>query len=585
MYLNLIHKIPPGTAAREAVEFQLAEARRLGLRATLFAEFASLYDPEAVALMRRWQAETGGELGIHFHPLGGKEFEQRFHSRERAIYLHPRGRKAAIIKCFIGRFRELFGCVPRAIGSYILDAWTLRHIKAAYPEVKVAITNCFEEGVKMFHGNNHNWTLFSDGGPWGPFYPSKDNALCPARDEAEWAGIVALPHLNRDMIMALTSRDDLFSSHPGNLFRARINESGGRCPYLFRFIDEWMEQARWNGWSYYNVFVSVPWVMPGHWAADDHREVRALYTASLEYLAAARDEGRVRDVTMEEYADAFRRTVPVGEGQACLWRDVLTQGRREMFWFANPEYRVAVDLNIGGTVCDLRPYSARLNRDMGPDTPALWNGNHPYLISAELRGGAANTHLSCQVCIGNDSAWITDGRTSASVERSGDTWVLQTEPIQLQVGPHRVTLVTRMYFDGSGVIRNEREITACEPPPAGNIILRESFRGTWGTLDYHENMQGIVLALTMETGEVRGLPFAYDSVPVEADRVAQVSARIPQLGIVVSLRNVESEPGEVHGFVSDGTLFHPYFTLALQRPVAVGGLLRTAFTLEQQEQS
>ncbi len=580
MYFNLIHKVQPGAEIIKALKFQLAEAKRLELRATLLADFASLYDEDCIQLMRDWHAETGGELGIHFHPLAGAEFERRFHSRERAIYLHSRERKTAIIACFLNRFEEVFGFIPRAIGSYVLDAWTLRHIKSAYPAVKVATTNCFEEGVKMFQGNNHNWTLFSDGGPWWPFYPSKDSALCPARDEAEWLGIVALPHLNRDMIMALASRDDLFSSHPAGLFRTRLNE-GDQCPYLFRFIDEWITQARWNGYSYYNVFVSSGWLTPQHWATDDHREAQRLYTASLEYLAQKRAEGTVRDLTMEEFADDFRRTVRPGQPQACLWNDVLTGGKRQIFWFVNAEYRAAVDLNIGGTVCDLRPFGGRLNRDLGPDTPALWNGNYPYLISAELRGGHEHTHLGCQVRIGTASAWISDRRTRAQVEQTDERWTLTTDPVVLNVGNHRVSLVTCMTFDRSGAIRTTRQVVDCQPP-APSITLRESFCATWGTIDYHEDMHGIVLSATTTDGNTTEMPFRYDSPAREVDRARLLSARVPQIGVSASLRVATGEAGGMRGSLRDGTLFHPYFDLSLEKEVAVGEAFNTELVLHRQ---
>lgn len=50
----------------------------------------------------------------------------------------------------------------------------------------------------MFRGNNHNWHLMSDGGPWMPFFPSRSNALAPVRSRGDAIDIVAVPHLARD---------------------------------------------------------------------------------------------------------------------------------------------------------------------------------------------------------------------------------------------------------------------------------------------------------------------------------------------------------------------------------------------------
>lgn len=37
----------------------------------------------------------------------------------------------------------------------------------------------------MFAGCSYTWYLFSEGGPWTAYYPSKSNSLCPAKDKDE----------------------------------------------------------------------------------------------------------------------------------------------------------------------------------------------------------------------------------------------------------------------------------------------------------------------------------------------------------------------------------------------------------------
>ncbi len=241
MHLNLIHRLDlPDARRNDAIRFQLAEAERCGLRATILVTYNGFKNHEIIEIAKRMQAEHGAELGLHLFELHGSEYRTEFGTKEKAIYLLPRDKRKAVIDALFARFLDTFGFMPASVGSYILDAWTMNYLKSAYPRVKAVISNCFEEGVKMFQGNQKGWFLFSDGGPWGPFYPSRESALCPARDAADANGLVALPHLNRDMIMALVSRDDFFSSHPVNLIRARINE-GGTCAYGDRFVDQWIE--------------------------------------------------------------------------------------------------------------------------------------------------------------------------------------------------------------------------------------------------------------------------------------------------------------------------------------------------------
>ena len=85
-------------------------------------------------------------------------------------------------------------CARKALES-------INKVKEKYPSVKIAIISCFEEGIKMFAGCDYSWYLFSEGGPWSAYYPSKANSLCPAKNKDEAIDIIGVPHLNRDMLM------------------------------------------------------------------------------------------------------------------------------------------------------------------------------------------------------------------------------------------------------------------------------------------------------------------------------------------------------------------------------------------------
>ncbi|MCD8482388.1 MAG: hypothetical protein LR015_06785 [Verrucomicrobia bacterium] len=284
-----------------------------------------------------------------------------------------------------------------------MDAWTLSWIQQRYPTVKIAINSCFEEGVKMYYGNNRNWMLFSDGGPWQPYYPCKTNAMVPAGVDDESLDIIAVPHLNRDMIMALSSRDDIYASHPGNLVRGRLND-GNQCPYQERFTRAWVRQSDINGWSYLNVFVSSPWLTAEHWANDNVDDTRDLYRQLLVLLKDLASSQRNHNCTMAGFAQAFpglQRTNII-----CHWRDELMQGKREILWSVNSHYRATFDLNIGGAIVDLRPFAGRLEHILGPESKTPWNGNQPYVISAEHRGGFGNTGLSGELILRGQKNWV-----------------------------------------------------------------------------------------------------------------------------------------------------------------------------------
>ena len=572
MYLNLIHRADGGPHSREALAFQLDAAHQLGLKVTTLISYQGFLDTEMLQHLREQRDLHGDELGIHLHELMCDDFQVRFASQEPAFYLHTREKKTAILEFLFARFEQEFGAAPTALGSYICDAWTLRHLKKKHPSIQAAISNCFEEGVKMFHGNNHNWCLFSDGGPWGPFHPALDNALCPASDSDDDIGIVALPHLNRDMIHALTGRDDLMSSHPINLLRGKINE-GDQCPYWFRFTDAWIDQVRLNGWSYYSFFVSSPWLMDSSLFIDDVQEARSLYVQSLEYLATKRDEGRVQDMTMREFAAQFRQLAKPGDPQACHWSDVLTASRRQMFWFANAHYRIAADLVAGGAICDVRPYCGRISGDLGPDTPGRWNGNYPFLMSAELRGGHWRNHFACVVRIGKDARSIMDYRLGSTTTREADTWVLRVNPVEMQIGEHKVTLCSALRFDKTGCITIERTILEST---ADQVVIREEFCGSWGTTEYPEEMRGIVLQAFDLSGRLDENILTYQGITKRLASPRSVSARIPQVNCEIVLSSESADTAETF----TGVLFNPGYTIALEKSLPRGASWKCSLVLQ-----
>ena len=72
--------------------------------------------------------------------------------------------------------------------------------------------------------------LFNEGMPWGPWYPAQNNTLRPATDEDEWSGMVAVPHLCRDLALSYEGRNEIsFATHPANVQRAMANE-GSSAP-------------------------------------------------------------------------------------------------------------------------------------------------------------------------------------------------------------------------------------------------------------------------------------------------------------------------------------------------------------------
>ena len=575
MYTNIIHRLDHGDDRFEAIKFQQDSAHEHGMRTTIFMTHGSLLKDKLVEYAKEQQKVFGDEIGLNFNEMMCGELEKIAESRENFIYLHTYSSKEKIVKYLFEMFNSKFGFIPKVVAGYILDAPILKIIKENYPEVKVAITNCFEEGVKMYHGNNYSWTLFCDGGPWGPYYPSKVNTLCPAENEEDAVGIVGLPHLNRDMILALTSRDDYFASHPVNVIRAKAN-IGGDSPYIRRFIDKWIEQAQLNGYSYYNMFVSSPWVVEGFPYVEHVEEARSLYVDSLRYLKTKADEGLVEVVTMEEFGDWYKANVKIGEPFVNLWDDLLNGTKRQMFWYIDPYMRAAFDLNSGGELRDLRPYTGKLNRDLGPDTEAIWNGNYPYLLSYEHRTW---TYYSCMVHYNGKRVSVSDRRTKCSVSKNAEgNFVMTVNPVKLAIDDLKFTIQSKFTFVGQGEVEVERKLLEISDPEAV-LTLEEQVRGCWGTTEYQENMKEIILSISNSiTGEEKTIQYNYGTRKNEIEKGDWVKAMVPPVKASIEIKAIE---GTDIGGYEEGSVFNPYYTLYLKKNVTKGGSMKSCLRIKR----
>ena len=249
MYVNVVHR---PTNDMDGFKFQQDVAHNLGLKTTILFTIDALFDEARIEYCLNESEKYGDELGINLSTIDCKEIKQLINSRELMLHLLSFETQKKVVDFVFSRFKEVTGSYPTSISTYYIGAKILQWMKDSYPSLEIAITNCFEEGVHMYHGNCNAWNLFCEGGPWGAYYPSKCNSLVPAKDKNSAIDVVGVPHLNRDMLMAYIGRDDCYSSHSANVQRGMVNE-GNKCQYLYDFIHEWVKQDDYNKDVYYNM--------------------------------------------------------------------------------------------------------------------------------------------------------------------------------------------------------------------------------------------------------------------------------------------------------------------------------------------
>lgn len=578
LYLNLLHRPAETPAQRASFALQQRLAHELGLKVTLLVDYQSMCDADTVADLKRHAQEFGDELGVWFMNLPPADSNSADGHLEPFIWLYSSDEKRRIIEQVLARFHSTFGFAPVSVGSYHLDAESLRVLKELAPLIKVAVAGCFEEGVRVFHGCNNSWYLFSEGMPWSPWYPSKTHSLRPAADEADALGIVAVPHLSRDLALSYEGRNDFFATHPANVQRAMAND-GLNNPYIYNLVDQHRLQADFNdGFAYTHIFVGPAW-MSGDPSIQDSDEVtQGLYRDFLQYFVDLRTRGQAVDLHMSEFADWYQANMPIGKPQVALAKEMLYGAEKQYFWYLDPFFRVLVDPTQGGSIGDLRPYAGQIELYTGADTKALWYGSYPYLIQSQHRTGnsyhyADGSRTTLLATRNGETLDLANVRVKvAEVTRSeGETW-LRLTPANLEFSDGTMASIETTYrFSGGGNILIERKLL-----DGDSLQMQEYVKACYGVTEYPEDLHDVILTVTGK--RVEQIRYEYRSRQIRLESVSAVAAHIPQIQTKISL---QAEETRENGAIIEGYLFSPYFTLTLTGTLRAGEVLQTWLKIEK----
>jgi len=552
------------TESLDIFKLQQEIAHKNGLKTTIQMTYASLFNDEAVAIAKEHHAKCGDEIALTLLGLPCKEFREKYKTKDFCIWMFSMEDKKSIVNDVFGKFRQRFGFWPESTGSYYMDAELINFVKETYPSVKCAVATCWEEGPRAYHTTNNSWYTLLDGGPWNPWIPSRQNSHAPAANKAEDSGIVAIPHLSRDLLACYDGNGSNFGTHPQNVLRGMIYKDG-QYPYLYNLIDQYRHLAKFNrGYCYNMMFVGPGWMNKmGRWEAPYELLVKS-YEDGMAYYGKLKKEGLLRDMTMSEFADHYRATKGYTEPECALWKDILYGSDKQLFWYCDPFMRVGVNMDQGGAIFDLRPYVAKLPWPVGIGTKHVQDASYPFLIQEKYRAGyfthyaGEGTIRSAKLSYKGEEVDLCLCRTKAKFSEEGKARVLTLDPVEIEFQGLTVKLQTRMLFEeGSSEVRIERHILEMSDPKA-EIELNEYMVACYGTTEYPEDMTGIKLGIAgPESGEI---DYEYRCREEKVEGATAVYAVVPQVGTKVSL--VPSDEGAACYF-KEGYAFSPMFTLGL----------------------
>lgn len=571
------------TESLDIFKTQQRLAHENGLKVTIHMTYASLFNDEAVQIAKEDHEKYGDEIALSLLGLPCEQFRETYKTKDFCIWMFPMEEKKRIVDDVFSKFYERFGFYPESTGSYYMDADLTNYIKETYPSVKCAIATCWEEGPKAYHTCNNSWYTLFDGGPWAPWIPSKQNTHAPAANEEEDSGIVAIPHLSRDLLACYDGNGSNFGTHPQNVLRGMIYDSKTwEYPYLYNLIDQYRAQEKYNnGYAYNMMFVGPGWMNKmGRWEAP-YELLYKSYSDGCKYYGKLKKEGKLIDMTMSEFADYYREKKTYQEPECALWRDILYGSEKQLFWYVDPYMRAGVNMDQGGAIFDLRPYAAKLRWEVGVGTKHVQDASYPFLIQEKYRAGyfthyaGEGTIRSAKICYQGEEVDLCLCRTKAHFSQEGSTRILTLDPVDIEFRDLSVKLVTRMYFEeGTGAIRTERQITEMSKPDA-EVEINEYMVACYGTTEYPEDMSGIILRCEGDKG--KEIVYEYRCREESLADARAVSAVIPAIETKVSME--ASSGGE--GYIREGYAFSPMFTLGYKKKVSDKEVFTTWLRLEK----
>ncbi|MCD8371764.1 MAG: hypothetical protein LUD27_00480 [Clostridia bacterium] len=546
-------------------------AHENGLKTTIQITYASLFNDVIIDLAKHDRDVYGDEIALSLLGLPCKQFKEKYKTKDFCIWMFSEEDKMAIIDDCFALFYEKFGFYPESTGSYYLDAFCINYIKSKYPSVKCAVATCWEEGPKAYHTCNNSWYTFMDGGPWAPWIPSTHNTHCPAMSRKDDSGIVAIPHLSRDLIACFDGNGSNFGTHPQNVLRGLLYKDN-ELPYFFNLVDQYRNLGKYNnGLAYNMVFVGPGWLnKAGRWEAP-YELLEKSYSDGMAYYGKLKKQGLCEDMTMAEFADYYRSVKTYDEPECALWKDIVYGSDKQYFWYCDPYLRTCLDFNQGGAMIDMRPYVAQLDWKFGIGTDHVYDVSYPYLIQANYRAGyfthyaGAGTVKSLKLTYDSEEVDLALVRCMASCEKEGDDTVVTTTPVDIEFSDFTLKLQSRFIFKrGTGEIITERNIL--NDIGGREVLFEEYFTGAFGTTEYQADMTKIKL-YAENSEKTEQVDFAYKCRIVDVENATAVRAVIPDVETVVEVGG-DNDIGEFE----EGHAFSPSYRLSLKKKLSKGGM-------------
>lgn len=336
----------------ECLEKQLETANKYDFPTTYLLEYDALIDERYTRLLKA-KANKKSEVGGWFEivkqlcdkaglPWRGREgYTWDWHCHCGFSVGYTKQERRLLIDTYMKEFFSIFGCYPKSMGSWLIDAYSLEYMEKKYGVI--ASCNCRDQW------GTDGYTLW--GGYYGQgFYPSKNNALCPAQTKENQINIPVFRMLGIDYL----HQYDLNLDINGGTYNNRGAQSALTLEPIYDRNGSGGGNPDWTDWYLKENFpadtLSFNYVHVGQensflWSDQE----KGTYY-QFDKLKALENEGKMEMQTLSQTAEWYRNTYPLTPASTVKADTDWRKGYDcKTIWYNCKNYRLNVYSSHGKT--------------------------------------------------------------------------------------------------------------------------------------------------------------------------------------------------------------------------------------------
>jgi len=312
----------------ETVVEQIKTMERHQLRGTILLQYDALMEPRYQELLKK-QPEGMFEVGAWWEipqPLvekAGLKWRGRYpwdwHADVGFATGYTPEEREKLVDAYMADFKKIFGAFPKSVGSWFIDAHTLKYMHDKYDIV--ASCNCKDQI------GTDGYTLW--GGYWNQaYYPSQKNSYMPAQTVENQISVPVFRMLGSDPIHQYdnglgTNRQRVVSLEPV------YPNSGGNAEWCRWYFDAFVDGAA-MGYAY---------TQAGQENSFTWNRMAKGFKRQMSLLEELKKDGKVKLLTLSEAGEWFRDRYKVTPPTSVTVLNDHTSKNQKTVWFNSRYFR------------------------------------------------------------------------------------------------------------------------------------------------------------------------------------------------------------------------------------------------------